>query len=135
MSFKTRVVIFDIDGTLVDAYKAIAQSLNRALVQLNYPPADDDEIRRKVGFGQKHLLECFLKPQDVDKALSIYRHYHRRTRLSHRLFHRCTFDGIAGELHRIFAAKIGADFAYFIDDHHTVMATDWLVCEVNTFRC
>lgn len=73
-----KLVIFDLDGTLVDAYKAIAQSLNRSLKELNYPLASEDEIRRQVGWGQRYLMECFVKKDDIDRALSIYRQYHKQ---------------------------------------------------------
>jgi phosphoglycolate phosphatase len=73
-----KLVIFDLDGTLVDAYKAVAWSLNHALVHMGYPPVDAYTIKRTVGRGDRHLLGNFIAADDLDKALSIYRQHHAR---------------------------------------------------------
>lgn len=71
-------MIFDLDGTLVDAYKAVARSLNHVLAQMRYPPVDDHTIKRTVGWGDRHLLGAFIASDDLEKALSIYRQHHAR---------------------------------------------------------
>lgn len=78
MTGKLRLVIFDLDGTLVDAYKAVASSINYMLAQIGCPPADDETIRRSVGWGIRHLVGTFSGEENVDKALSIYRQHHAR---------------------------------------------------------
>ena len=78
MSNNLKLVIFDLDGTLVDAYKAVAGSLNYTLRELDLAPVDDDTIKRTVGWGDRHLVGTFVPRKDVDKAVSIFRRHHSR---------------------------------------------------------
>ncbi len=72
-----KLVVFDLDGTLIDAYQAIAVSFNHTMRRLGYPGQADQVIRRAVGFGDKNLLRPFIKGEDLKKALKIYRQHHR----------------------------------------------------------
>ncbi len=78
MNDKLKLVIFDLDGTLVDAYRGVASSLNYTLSQLNCAPIDDHTIKRTVGRGDRHLIATFVTEDNVDKALSIFRQHHAR---------------------------------------------------------
>lgn len=78
MSKELQLVIFDLDGTLVDAYRGVASSLNYTLSQLNDAPIDDDTIKRTVGRGDRHLIASFVAEDNVDRALSIFRQHHAR---------------------------------------------------------
>jgi len=71
-----KLVIFDLDGTLVDAYQAVARSLNYTLTTLRYEPIDDDVIKRTVGFGDRHLVGSFVQDDDLDRAIVLYRKHH-----------------------------------------------------------
>ena len=68
-----KLVIFDIDGTLVDAYSAIEKSVNYVMKKMGYPLRDYLTIRRAVGGGDKNLLEQFVNIKDLKKALFLYR--------------------------------------------------------------
>jgi len=72
-----KAVIFDLDGTLVDAYPAIIKSHNYVLHKLGYPAADSPTIRRAVGWGDENLLRPFVGKNDLKRALLIYRRHHR----------------------------------------------------------
>jgi len=72
-------VIFDLDGTLVNAYHAVAVALNRVLRELEIKEADDHTIQRSVGWGERHLLGCFVCEEKLDKAVELYRKYHKET--------------------------------------------------------
>lgn len=74
---KKRLIIFDLDGTIVDAYKAIEKSLNFTLESLGYPAVDTSSVRRAVGWGDKNFIIRFVKTKDVNKALKIYRSHHK----------------------------------------------------------
>lgn len=72
-----KLVIFDLDGTLVDAYPAIIRSFNHSMQKLGYPKEGDPIIRRAVGWGDENLLKPFIKRKDLKIALSIYRRQHK----------------------------------------------------------
>lgn len=73
-----KLVIFDLDGTLVDAYSAITNSFNYTMCQFGYPLQSAGIIRRAVGWGDRNLLKKFIKTKDLNKALSVYRNHHKK---------------------------------------------------------
>src|SRR5690348_14722837 len=74
-----KLVIFDLDGTLVNAYKAVSLSLNYVLKQMELPVLDDATIKRSVGWGDRNLICRFVPEEKMARALSMYRKHHRRT--------------------------------------------------------
>jgi phosphoglycolate phosphatase len=78
---KIKLVIFDLDGTLVDAYPAIIESFNFTMQKLGYPKKEGSVIRKAVGWGDENLLKPFVKEEDLLKALSIYRKHHKESLL------------------------------------------------------
>lgn len=72
-----KLIIFDLDGTLVDAYQAIIKSFNYTMQRLNYPRQNSLVIRRAVGWGDESLLKPFLKEKDLVAAVSLYRKHHK----------------------------------------------------------
>lgn len=78
MPDKIKLIIFDLDGTLVDAYGAIIRSFNFSLQKLGYPKQKDLAIRRAVGWGDEKLLEPFIRPRDLKRAVAIYRKQHKK---------------------------------------------------------
>jgi len=82
-----KLIIFDLDGTLVDAYGAIIKSFNYTMRKLGYPPQDSPVIRRAVGWGDENLLRPFINSGGLKKALSLYRSHHKKSLLKYsRLF-------------------------------------------------
>ena len=55
-----KLVIFDLDGTLLDTIADLAESANHALKQLGYPTHNVETIRTFVGNGINKLLERAL---------------------------------------------------------------------------
>ena len=72
-----KLVIFDLDGTLVDAYEAIIKSVNLTLKKMGYPQAPALRIRKAVGWGDRLLLGAFIDAKDIGPGLVIYRKHHR----------------------------------------------------------
>lgn len=54
---KTRVVIFDWDGTLVDSVEHIADSLHQAATDLGFPALEREAYRDIIGLGLVEALE------------------------------------------------------------------------------
>ena len=59
-----KLVIFDLDGTLLDTIADLAESTNHALKQLGYPTHNVETIRTFVGNGINKLLERALPLQE-----------------------------------------------------------------------
>ncbi|NPA51715.1 MAG: HAD-IA family hydrolase [Aquificae bacterium] len=77
MNFKA--YFFDLDGTLIDSSKDIAQATNYTLQALGYSPMPEEEIMKHVGYGGRKLLEGVLGKSDqelIDRAVSIFREYY-----------------------------------------------------------
>ena len=77
-----KLIIFDLDGTLVNAYQAITSSFNYTMKKLNYPQQSPEVIRRVVGWGDEALLKPFVIRKDLKKAVLFYRKHHRKALIS-----------------------------------------------------
>lgn len=74
------MLIFDLDGTLIDSRRDIATACNHALEFVGRPKRDEDEIGSYVGDGARILIERAIgKGRDketVDRALEEFRAYY-----------------------------------------------------------
>lgn len=74
---KNKLVIFDLDGTLLDSLKDIALSANKVLEEFGYEPYEIDEYRKFVGDGARALVKSALpdtlEENEIDKALEIFK--------------------------------------------------------------
>ena len=52
-----KVIIFDLDGTLLNTLDDLADSTNLALAEFGYPPKSIAEIKQYVGNGVAKLIE------------------------------------------------------------------------------
>jgi len=74
-----KLVIFDLDGTLIDAYPAINSSFNYVMRKLKLKQQTAFSIRRSVGWGDSNLLKPFVPPEYLSRALKLYRQHHKRS--------------------------------------------------------
>ncbi len=66
MAFNARMLVFDLDGTLVDSKEDLANSVNVALSSFGFPPLPVPVICTYVGDGASMLLRRALPPSEVD---------------------------------------------------------------------
>ncbi|MBI3723945.1 HAD-IA family hydrolase [bacterium] len=68
------LVVFDLDGTLVDSRRDLAASTNSALRSLGLPERTFDEVSSFVGEGARKLIEKSVSPrlELVDPALEVF---------------------------------------------------------------
>ena len=86
LTSNVRLIIFDLDGTLVDAYRAIADSLNHAMKSSGLPTRTLHEVTRAVGWGVDTLIRSFVEEGRAEQALAIFRaHHDKRLRRNIRL--------------------------------------------------
>jgi len=78
-----KLIIFDLDGTLVDAYAAIGSSFNYVMRKLALKPQSISTVRRLVGWGDINLLKPYVRQGDLKYALSLYRRHHKYSLLKH----------------------------------------------------
>jgi phosphoglycolate phosphatase len=76
-----RAVIFDLDGTLVDAYAAIHESLGVVLEAFGRPPVTRDETRRMVGHGLEVLVAKAVGEENVAEGVRLFRERYERVGL------------------------------------------------------
>jgi len=65
---RTRLAIFDLDGTLLDSLADLAASANEMLAGAGYPEHPEDAYRKFVGDGARVLVERILPPEARDEA-------------------------------------------------------------------
>ena len=67
-----RAVLFDLDGTLLDTLKDIADSVNIALAQLGFPQHEVEAYKYFVGDGRVALATRAL-PEDRRDQVNVVR--------------------------------------------------------------
>ena len=76
-----KVVIFDLDGTLLDTLKDLAEAVNYALNHFSYPNRSLKQVRKDIGNGVNKLIERSipngLANKDYDECLKIFKEYYR----------------------------------------------------------
>jgi phosphoglycolate phosphatase len=73
--------LFDLDGTLLDHFKAIRRSHTHTMRQLGLPPPTMAQVHAAVGAGLETALARLVGPERVAEALPIYCAYWDATML------------------------------------------------------
>ncbi len=94
-----QLVIFDLDGTLIDSRLDLVHSVNAALRHIGRPELPEDVIASYVGDGAPVLIQRALGGEQVDDAtvrrgLEFFLKYYRE----HKLDHTTVYEGIAEAL-------------------------------------
>ena len=92
------VLVFDLDGTLVDSRRDIAESANELLAALDAPPLDHDEVVRMVGEGARLLVSRVLAAggvrEDIDAAFARFSTIYDRRLADHTRPYPGVVDGL-----------------------------------------
>jgi 2-phosphoglycolate phosphatase len=80
---RVRGVVFDLDGTLVDSYRAITESLNCARTAFGLDPLPVAQVKRRVGFGLEVLIAELVGPDSIDEGVRLFRERYGRIFASH----------------------------------------------------
>jgi phosphoglycolate phosphatase len=89
-----KLVIFDLDGTILDTLKDIAYYSNEMLEHFGYPLRTDKEIMQFIGNGAKKLVQRCL-PDDIDEQrLEECLNYYNDIYTKSGSVRTCVFDGM-----------------------------------------
>ncbi|MEN3033397.1 MAG: HAD-IA family hydrolase [Aquificaceae bacterium] len=73
-----KLVVFDLDGTLVDSKEDIYNHLCKTLEHFSKPIPEKDHVTGLIGSGARGLLANFFEDKELDKALDVFRKiYHQ----------------------------------------------------------
>ena len=90
----TDIVIFDMDGTLLNTLEDLADSVNYAIGTFGFGPRDLDDVRRFLGNGAevlvKNCIDGRLEKDDEEKCINIFKEYYR----SHMDIKTKPYDGV-----------------------------------------
>ena len=81
-----KLILYDLDGTLVDTRRDIINSVRYALKTLKGPDLTDDEIKDCVGTGLHALIKQAFRTDDeklADRGSKLYREDYKRHMLDH----------------------------------------------------
>lgn len=103
-----QLVIFDLDGTLIDSRLDLVHSVNAALRHIGRPELPEDVIASYVGDGAPVLIQRALGGEAVDEALirkglEFFLSYYRE----HKLDHTTVYPGVADALAAVQGASNG----------------------------
>jgi phosphoglycolate phosphatase len=95
------LLIFDLDGTLIDSKLDLAHSVNAAREHLGLAPLSHDLVHSYVGEGAPVLIQRALgpgaAPEAVAKALAFFLEYYR----AHQLDNTVLYPGVCEALNRL----------------------------------
>jgi phosphoglycolate phosphatase len=85
-----RLVIFDLDGTLIDSAEDIALHVGRVYRELKGKDVPADEVKKNIGDGARSLLANFFQGQELEEALERFLHYY----ISEPVIHTKPYEGV-----------------------------------------
>lgn len=64
-----KLIIFDLDGTLLDTSRTIRSVLNASLQKFSLPPISLEKTKEFVGNGARKLVECAVEDKKLTEAV------------------------------------------------------------------
>ena len=68
-----KLVVFDLDGTLIDGYAAVGDALAHAMTRLGIRTLEPGRVRSMVGHGLERLLEQAVGPELAAEGVRLFR--------------------------------------------------------------
>ncbi|MGA3326456.1 MAG: HAD family hydrolase [Terriglobia bacterium] len=103
---QVRLLVFDLDGTLVDSKQDLALSVNAMRMEMGLAPLPLDLIASYVGHGVTLLVRRSLGThatgENVEKGLAFFLAYYR----DHMLDHTAPYPGVAEALEKLAGHKM-----------------------------
>jgi phosphoglycolate phosphatase len=95
---KIRLIVFDLDGTLIDSRKDLANSINAMLTDFHRQPLPEEIIAEYIGDGAGMLVRRALgDPADeplVESALNSFLNHYREHKLDHTYVYEDVFEAL-----------------------------------------
>jgi phosphoglycolate phosphatase len=95
---RIRLLIFDLDGTLIDSRLDLIHSVNATMRHLGRPELDDNVIASYVGDGAPMLIKRALGETDDEKLLRTGLEYFLGYYRLHKLDHTTLYEGVTETL-------------------------------------
>ena len=104
-----RLLVFDLDGTLIDSSRDLSNSVNAMLVEFNRKPLPEAVIASYIGDGAGMLVRRALGDPDdevyVDRALTCFLDYYR----DHKLDNTRVYSGVMESLDALSKTQSGTE--------------------------
>jgi phosphoglycolate phosphatase len=101
-----RLVVFDLDGTLVDSKQDLALSVNAMRCEMGLGPLPLDLIASYIGHGASELVRRSLGAlgtgENIDKGMAFFLSYYR----DHMLDHTAPYPGVPEALEKLRTHKL-----------------------------
>ena len=98
---KYELVLFDMDGTILDTLEDLTASLNAALAEAGFPARTCDEVRSFVGNGLRRLIERGVPENTPEDVVDRVFDYHCAYYGAHCADHTRPYAGIPELLERL----------------------------------
>jgi phosphoglycolate phosphatase len=103
---QVRLLVFDLDGTLVDSKQDLALSINAMRAEMGLPPLTLDLITSYIGQGVGVLVQRALgdkaTPENIEKGQAFFLNYYRE----HMLDHTAPYPGVSETLEKLAGHKM-----------------------------